>query len=284
MKHIVIMQGHRTDANRYVQQYLTNEKDEVYFIDTNIVSIDTIPQIISEQTEQDQENYQIHVISNSHYVTATDGEFPQLKDFLIQWSLSHPNSCYVGRIKEHYQKELENSTDRKIFPEENRRVIKQPTHTFLPWCASFFSKPTKIKPPIEILESNEIFFKASDNNSFLRKLNLHLNSKHFTREKILDFFNEIKKPSRGRYDFIHNCSSISKFLVFFKARRNADEVNFWHTETYQTAVKLLKDAYIQRAHDVTAINRKAEEDIFLDYFRGNAPIHAKETSSRKNFK
>ena len=55
---------------------------------------------------------------------------------------------------------------------------------------------------------------------------------------------------------------------------------FWHTQSYQTAVKLLKNAYVKIDAKINA-DDAARENAFIDYVRGNALMHHRRTSTRK---
>ena len=72
-----------------------------------------------------------------------------------------------------------------------------------------------------------------------------------------------------------------RMRIFFKASvPDQNEDNFWHTSTYQKAVKMLKEAYIARDKDDSCQARPEEANRFIDYVRGNSPIHYSQTSTR----
>lgn len=107
--------------------------------------------------------------------------------------------------------------------------------------------------------------------------------KHTTpsRAQIFMMFEEMKKP-KGQFAFIHkpDYPTLSKFLLFFKSNRNIKEDYFWHTQTYQKAVKILKEAYLKQVNSYLTANIE-KGDCFIDYVRGNSPVHWSETTTRK---
>lgn len=70
--------------------------------------------------------------------------------------------------------------------------------------------------------------------------------------------------------------------LFFKSSVSGQgENNFWHTATYQKAVKLLKEAYVARGvSDLSDQDQQKEANDFIDYVRGNSPVHFSKTSTR----
>jgi|GEM_PF-6383492 len=119
---------------------------------------------------------------------------------------------------------------------------------------------------------------------FLRKLDEVLDDTTITREKILEIFSAIRDP-KGPYAYIHTQRNQpwDNFRLLFKSNRN-DETKFWHTRTFQQAVKKLKDAYLDNKFPI-ADKKKPQQEIFLNYFRGNSPLHVStQTSTRKRFK
>ena len=103
-----------------------------------------------------------------------------------------------------------------------------------------------------------------------------------SRANLLDLFAEIKYPN-GKYHIIHEQRNptFDKIRLSFKSNKNPNENDFWHTATYQKAVKLLKKSYLSKVGDDSDKDRQAEANAFIDYIRGNAPIHAKTTTTRK---
>lgn len=104
-----------------------------------------------------------------------------------------------------------------------------------------------------------------------------------TRDDILDFF-KLLKEREGEYKNIHlqENSKWDRFRLLFKWRSSPGEgeKNFWHTGTYQKAVKLLKEAYLAKPASSLSANKQLEAAAFIDYVRGNAPAHPLKTSSR----
>ncbi len=126
---------------------------------------------------------------------------------------------------------------------------------------------------------------ATSKEMFLKKLKENLNNPNITKEDILDFFNEIKKKD-GKYAYIHAQKNPTwdKFRVFFKCSSNKNEEKFWHTATYQKAVGILKEAYQSRNAQSVHETRVNDENEFIDYYRGNSPIHLFSTTTRNNTK
>lgn len=69
-----------------------------------------------------------------------------------------------------------------------------------------------------------------------------------------------------------------RFRLFLKSRSNG-ETNFWHTKSYQQAVKMLKEAYLKSGQEVS--QSREQEAALIDYKRGNAMLHFKKTSTRR---
>lgn len=146
-------------------------------------------------------------------------------------------------------------------------------------------------PPIEsnttIEEANTSLepnttIQANTKDDFLTQLKTKVEQERFTRADILDLFAEMKKPN-GTYAYIHQQRNPmwDRMRIFFKASvPNQNEDNFWHTSTYQKAVKILKEAYIARDKDETCQERQPEVNQLIDYVRGNSPIHYSQTSTR----
>lgn len=136
----------------------------------------------------------------------------------------------------------------------------------------------RISPEDVLLDIN-----AHSKEDFLRVLKVKLQDQAFTRANILDLFSQIKKRD-GEYSYIHEQRhpNWDRIRLFFKSSiPNQKEADFWHTATYQKAVKLLKEAYVARgSSDRTDEDRAMEADAFIDYVRGNSPFHAKQTSTR----
>jgi len=119
--------------------------------------------------------------------------------------------------------------------------------------------------------------------AFLTMLKEKVTQPTFTRAEILDLATEIKKQD-GKYAHIHQQRNPKwdKFRLLFKSHIPAqDKKNFWHTATYQTGLKILKDAYYARVGDESYKGREDKVTAFIDYVRGNAPMHGKMTSTRK---
>jgi ankyrin repeat protein len=107
------------------------------------------------------------------------------------------------------------------------------------------------------------------------------NADCISRSKILDLFKQIKDLN-GKYAFIHKQKNPiwDTVRLFFKSNHKLqDNPNFWHTATYQQAVKLLKEAYIIATDDIKEDRQESEK--FIDYVRGNAPLHRHFTTTRK---
>jgi hypothetical protein len=133
--------------------------------------------------------------------------------------------------------------------------------------------------------SQNLIINASSKEDFLRILEEKLKEQAFTRGYILDLFSQLKKRD-GDYRYIHQQRNPmwDKVRLFFKSHvygYGQDENKFWHTATYQKAVKLLKDAYVARVDDESGNNRQVEANVLIDYVRGNSPVHYRETSTRK---
>lgn len=131
-------------------------------------------------------------------------------------------------------------------------------------------------------------FKIAKNPEIIKLLKSHKKilleelsseAKNADRNKILDLFAEVKKRD-GKYKNLHLLSNPKwdHFRLGFMSKRNGE--NFWHTDSYQQAVGLLKNAYINSATTV-ANDRKGEADQLIDYIRGNKPIHIGKTATRK---
>ena len=123
---------------------------------------------------------------------------------------------------------------------------------------------------------------ASNKKEFLVNLQNALKDPKISRANLLDFFAEIKNPT-GAYQLIHEQKNptFDRIRLFFKSAKNPNEKNFWHTATYQKAVKLLKEAYLNKVGDESDKDRQNDANAFIDYIRGNAPIHTKHTTTRQ---
>ena len=117
--------------------------------------------------------------------------------------------------------------------------------------------------------------------AILQDLNNFLNTPNLTKEMILDRFDQLKQKN-GLYKALHAQRNphFDRFRLFFKRNVNAGEHYFWHTQSYQTAVKLLKNAYVKINPKINA-DDPARENAFIDYVRGNALMHHRRTSTRK---
>jgi hypothetical protein len=125
-----------------------------------------------------------------------------------------------------------------------------------------------------------------DKKQILTVIEEALSQPDLTRSEMLDIFAEIKKPY-GVFAPLHqsrNPKWDSFRLRYFKASVPAQRENFWHTASYQAAIKLLKDAYLAREDDKTDINRQAEATALIDYRRGIPMSSAKETKTRKKLR
>ena len=135
---------------------------------------------------------------------------------------------------------------------------------------------TSLKPDTTI--------QANTKDDFLTQLKTKVEQESFTRANILDLFAEMKKPN-GTYAYIHQQRNPmwDRMRIFFKASvPDQNEDNFWHTSTYQKAVKMLKEAYIARDKDKTCQDRQTDADQFIDYVRGNSLMHYSQTSTRQS--
>jgi hypothetical protein len=129
-------------------------------------------------------------------------------------------------------------------------------------------------------------FSAFTKKQIFKVLEETLQKPETKRVNILDLFSQIKIPY-GVFAPLHqsrNPKWDSFRLRYFKASVPAQPESFWHTATYQAAVKLLKDAYLAREDDQTDINRQAEATALIDYRRGIPMSSAKETKTRKKLK
>ncbi|MCX7115518.1 MAG: hypothetical protein NTW08_06395 [Gammaproteobacteria bacterium] len=144
-----------------------------------------------------------------------------------------------------------------------------------PWALNAMSPAAQLQAGIHIPEQ------CKDKTQFLRHLRIQLEKTGITCDMLLNFFTELKQPT-GQYSYIHQQKHPirDRILVFFKSRKNENEVNFWHTETYQKAVKLLKAAYIKTKHAGSLPSKLSDEDLLIDYVRGNSITHFKQTSTR----
>ena len=109
-----------------------------------------------------------------------------------------------------------------------------------------------------------------------------------TKAGILDFCKAIKNPQNEQYKFIHqqHHSLRDKAYVWFFPQpvirpNNKDEApKFWHTATFQEAVRLLKEAYVHRKDGPLSQERQNDAKEFISYTRGNKPIHSSSTTQR----
>lgn len=136
-----------------------------------------------------------------------------------------------------------------------------------------------VNPLFQALDNLE----NEDKSKFIDTLlDVLLNTETVTTKHILELFNELKKPD-GEFKYIHRQKhpTIDRFFLLFKSSKNKGEKNFWHTATYQKAVKALKQAYLSKQKEA-GISYSTESDqgkAFIDYTLGNAPVHFKHTSS-----
>lgn len=148
------------------------------------------------------------------------------------------------------------------------------------------AQATNNPTPQTINEHAAPIIPATNKKDFLEQLEAKLKDQSFSRVDILDLFAEMKKQ-QGAYSYIHQQRNLrwDNIRLFFKSRvLGQGEDNFWHTATYQKAVKLLKIAYVERKDDQSDNARHAEAMALVDYVRGNSPIHFKKTSTRKSLK
>lgn len=139
------------------------------------------------------------------------------------------------------------------------------------------------QPDNNVHKPPKLVINVTDKASFLTDLALKLSNPALSRADILDLFAQIKTKD-GNYRLIHEQRhpSWDRFRLFFKSSvAGQNEANFWHTATYQQAVKLLKQAYVARgAGDQSEHARQQEAHCFIDYVRGNSPFHYTVTSTR----
>lgn len=135
--------------------------------------------------------------------------------------------------------------------------------------------------PAALPEESSDVLNLDNKKAILESLTTFLSKSTLTKEMILDCFDELKKKE-GLYKALHEQKNpgFDRFRLFFKRNVNAGESYFWHTKSYQQAVKLLKEAYVKISPAVSDANI-ARENAFIDYVRGNAPVHHRKTSTRK---
>jgi hypothetical protein len=111
----------------------------------------------------------------------------------------------------------------------------------------------------------------------------YLTRENLRREDLLDLFN-LMRDRAGPFQFIHGQKNPKwdRFRLFFKSNRNGEsDAHFWHTAEYQSAIKLMKEKYLELP--ALRADRADEEDVFIDYVRGNSPVHCCQTTTRKQF-
>ena len=119
---------------------------------------------------------------------------------------------------------------------------------------------------------------------FLKALETCLNHEKMTQKQIIILFQSLKDP-QGIFENVHKQKNpnFDRARLFFTANRNK-ELKFWHTTTYQKAVKLMKEAYLRKRleHPTVEISQEEQqsEQELIDYIRGNAPFHFSETTTR----
>jgi protein-tyrosine phosphatase len=121
---------------------------------------------------------------------------------------------------------------------------------------------------------------AKTKDQFLQALTLDVENKTMSRSQVLNIFAELKNRE-GKYSFMHqqNHAGLDAFRMLFKSSRNSgqQEETFWHTTSYQKAIKLLKNALL-----ATDGNERAEDSAALiNYYRGNAMFKPARTASKK---
>ena len=126
---------------------------------------------------------------------------------------------------------------------------------------------------------------ASSKEDFLKALEAKVKEQSFTRADILDLFSQIKKRD-GNYSYIHQQGNPmwDRVRLFFKSSVSGQgENSFWHTATYQKAVKLLKEAYVARGvSDLSDQDRQQEANAFIDYVIFN-PVSYSHTNFYKSY-
>lgn len=139
-------------------------------------------------------------------------------------------------------------------------------------------------PPPPQQSSRIASIDRTNKSAIIEFLTQQLANPNLKRTDILDLF-LLLKDRNGPFNKVHEGKNptFDSFRLFFKKIRNNED--FWHTETYQTAVKMLKDAYLHRENDtsVSGSNRTDEEKAFIDYVIGNKPLHVGDTATRKEF-
>lgn len=156
---------------------------------------------------------------------------------------------------------------------------------------------SRYEPSAEAMKNNLINLFAniairsgsSRKEYILKQIDCKLKGQQVDKIFILDLFKELNKPE-GKFSELHQQkhASFDAFRLFFRSNRNVDESGspekFWHTKSYQSAVKMLKEAYLKLSDVPTPSGRETEENKFIDYIRGNTPISLGETSTRQQFK
>ncbi|GEM_PF-4495124 len=139
---------------------------------------------------------------------------------------------------------------------------------------------TYIKNPLLSLRRDYTLHQKSD---FLDSLKNTLQDPTLTRENILEFFTLLKN-FEGPFHFLHEQRhpGLAKFSLFFKRDINPGEDKAFHTKSFQMSVKMLKNHYLELSKHNTPLHSVAETQ-FLNYFRGNAPLHRPQTTSYRAF-
>src|SRR3990167_4826509 len=90
-----------------------------------------------------------------------------------------------------------------------------------------------------------------------------------TRAELLDLFKSLKDPE-GPYSCIHKQrhATFDRFRLFFRCHHQPEQ-SFWHTATFQKAMKKLQDKYKRLERDGTADNRQDDAQALIDYTVGN---------------
>jgi hypothetical protein len=132
---------------------------------------------------------------------------------------------------------------------------------------------------------------ATEKANFITELEAKLDimqespANRLNRSDIIAIFNELKNPN-GKYEFIHEQrhSGWDSLRFKFKSGRESGqgEANFWHTATYQKAIKLLKQAYVARLHDGLGNVSEADHNAIIDYVRGNTAFKPAQTATRRS--
>ena len=89
------------------------------------------------------------------------------------------------------------------------------------------------------------------------------------RAELLELFKSLRDPE-GPYSCIHKQrhATFDRFRLFFRWHHQPEQ-SFWHTATFQKAMKKLQDKYKRLERDGTADNRQDDAQALIDYTVGN---------------